>query len=189
MILPPTSRPQKWFSLLTVRDEAATENAPTLEGRRVTVALADPAAPESLLLVEHMWRELGQLYGNTGPCEYTPADVGGEGAAFVVARLDGRPIGCGAVRPLEPGVAEVKRMFVEREARRLGVGRRILEELERAAAALGYAALRLETGVKQPAAIALYEGAGYLRVERYGVYADDPLSVCMEKRLGGTAAP
>jgi len=166
-----------------VRDEA-TQNAPALEGGRVTVALADSSAPESLLLFEHLWKELGQLYGNTGPCEFKPADVLGAGSAFVVARLDGRPVGCGAVRPLAPGVAEVKRMFVEPEARGLGVGRRILQELEREAGVLGYVALRLETGVKQPAAIALYEGAGYRRVERYGVYADDPLSVCMEKRLG-----
>lgn len=164
------------------RDEATEDST-----ARVTVALADPAAPESLLLVEHLWKDLGQLYGNTGPCEFKPSDVEGEGHAFVVARLGGRPVGCGALRPLAPGVGEVKRMFVEPEARGLGVGRRILRELERVAGALGYAALRLETGVKQPAAIALYEGAGYRRVECYGAYAEDPLSVCMEKRLGGSA--
>ena len=170
-----------------LKDEAATENAPAREGRHVTVALSDPSAPESVLLVEHMWKELGQLYGNTGPCEFVPSDVEGAGAAFVVARLDGQPVGCGAIRPHEPGVAEVKRMYVEPAARGLGVGRRILRELESVAGALGYVVVRLETGVKQPAAVALYERAGYQRIERYGIYAEDPLSICMEKRLGEDA--
>ncbi|HJU54039.1 MAG TPA: GNAT family N-acetyltransferase [Pyrinomonadaceae bacterium] len=167
-----------------VRDKAATVNAHAREGRRVTVTLSDPSAPESLLLVEHLWKALGQLYGNTGPCQFVPADVEGAGTAFVVARLDGRPVGCGAIRPHEPGVAEVKRMYVEPAARGLGVGRRILQELESVAGALGYVAIRLETGVKQPAAISLYERAGYQRIERYGTHAEDPLSICMEKRLG-----
>ena len=112
------------------KDEEVKENAPAREGRHVIVTLSDPSTPESILLVEHMWKDLGQLYGNTGPCQFEPSDVEGVGAAFVIARLNGRPVGCGAIRPLEPGVAEVKRMFVERVARGLGVGRQILRELE-----------------------------------------------------------
>jgi GNAT superfamily N-acetyltransferase len=81
-------------------------------------------------------------------------------------------------------VGEVKRVFVEKDARRQGVARRIMERLETIAAQFGYRALRLETGILQPEAINLYKSAGYRRVRCYGRYVDNPLSVCFEKRLG-----
>lgn len=149
----------------------------------VSVEVADPRAAESRALVEQLWEEFGRRYGDTGPCQFVPEDVEGEGCAFVVARLAGRAVGCGAVRPLEAGVAEVKRMYVEPDARRRGVARRVLRELERIARELSYSAVRLETGLKQPEAIRLYEGEGYARVPCHGAYASDPMSVCFEKRL------
>jgi GNAT superfamily N-acetyltransferase len=103
--------------------------------------------------------------------------------AILVAYLDDRPTGCGALRRLEEGVAEVKRMYVEPWARRRGVGRRILAELEAAALRLGYCVIRLETGVRQPEAIQLYEAVGYRGIACYGEFAASPLSVCFEKNL------
>ncbi|HEY0006972.1 MAG TPA: GNAT family N-acetyltransferase [Pyrinomonadaceae bacterium] len=150
----------------------------------VTVTLADPQSPEGLLLVQHLWEELGQLYGESGPSRFLPSELKGEGKAFVLARLDGEAVGCGAILPLLPGVAEVKRIFVEPSARRSGTARLILRELESVALKLGYTALRLETGIRQPAAIRLYESDGYQRIECYGKFAEDPLSVCFEKRIG-----
>src|SRR5262249_55727197 len=94
-------------------------------------------------------------------------------------------VGCGAVRPLEPGVGEVKRMFVLPEARGRGIARQILRSLEAAAGSLGFRVLRLETGQRQPEAIRLYQTAGYAEIPRFGEYADDPFSVCFEKRLDG----
>lgn len=136
------------------------------------------------MLFQHLWEELGALYGNTGPCEFKPSDVEGPGCAYVVARLDGRAVGCGAILPLAPRMAEVKRMFVEPEARRLGVALGILQELESIARELNYEIVRLETGSRQPGAIRLYEVAGYQHIERYGRHVDDPLSICFEKHLG-----
>jgi GNAT superfamily N-acetyltransferase len=166
-----------------MKNEGAIDNKPASESQRVCVRLADPSSPESLQLFQHLWEELGRLYGHTGPCEFVPADVEGAGDAFVIARLDKQPVGCGAIRPLEPGVAEIKRMFIEPAARRRGIGQRILLELEKVAGVLGYVTVRLETGLRQPEAIRLYERAGYKRIECYGMYAEDPLSICMEKRL------
>lgn len=143
----------------------------------------DPNLPESLSLFQHLWEALGELYGNTGPCEFKPSDVEGEGYAFVVAWLDDRAVGCGAIMPLEPGMAEVKRMFVEPHARRHGVALGILRELERIARELGYEVVRLETGNRQPGAIRLYEVAGYQHIDRYGPHVNDPLSVAFEKCL------
>jgi len=105
---------------------------------------------------------------------------------FLVAWLDGEPAGCGAVRQVIGGPAEageIKRMYTVPAARRRGVSRALLARLEAEGAALGYASLQLETGLRQPEAIALYEAAGYHRIPSYGQYEGDELSVCFAKDL------
>jgi GNAT superfamily N-acetyltransferase len=74
-------------------------------------------------------------------------------------------------------------MYVVADARRLGIGAQILAALESEARRRGYDRLRLETGVRQPEAIALYERAGYVRVENFPPYVDAPMSVCYAKVL------
>ena len=142
-----------------------------------------PHLPDAIMLVESLWQEEGLLYGDTGPCRFKPEDVCHTGSAFIVARLDGRAVGCGAIRPLELGVAELKRIYVLPEARRTGIARRILEALDMRARQMGYRAIRLETGVLQPPAIALYVSQGYSPIPSYGEHAHDPRSRCFEKRL------
>lgn len=102
---------------------------------------------------------------------------------FVVARnADGRAVGTGAVL-LHDGWAEIKRMWVEEDARGLGVAQQILNRLEEEARDAGVGVLRLETGVVSHAALALYEKAGFERRGPFGDYRSDPLSVFMEKLL------
>jgi GNAT superfamily N-acetyltransferase len=103
--------------------------------------------------------------------------------AFLVAYCDGRPIGCGAVRRNEPGIAEIKRMYVAPEARGRGFGRRVLDELEAVARQLGVRRLVLETGPRQPEALALYRNAGYVDIPLFGEYIGSEFSVCMAKDL------
>jgi GNAT superfamily N-acetyltransferase len=113
------------------------------------------------------------------------------GGVFLVARIDGMPVGSGAVRALpggHPGVGEVKRMYTDPAARRRGVSRAILAELERRAPAFGYQRLQLETGSRQPEAIRLYETAGWHRIPPYGQYAADPDSICLAKLLASPQA-
>ena len=74
-------------------------------------------------------------------------------------------------------------MYVEPWARRNGIGRGILAELEATAQRLGYRAVRLETGTRQQEAIRLYESAGYQPIAKYGEFSDNPVSICFEKRL------
>ena len=102
---------------------------------------------------------------------------------FLVAWIDDIAVGCGGLRRIEPGVGEIKRMYVAPSARRSGVARSILTELETNARAFGCTLLKLETGIKQPEAIALYESHGYVLIEPYGVYRDSPLSRCFAKEL------
>ena len=83
----------------------------------------------------------------------------------------------------EDGDAEIKRMFVVPEARGRGLARAILAELEASAAAAGRTRMVLETGLKQPEAIALYSSCGYLPVTKFGYYRHEPLSRCMGKPL------
>jgi putative acetyltransferase len=99
-----------------------------------------------------------------------------------VARLEGVAVGCGAFQLHGDGSAEVKSMFVVPEARGRGVGRALLETIE-AALRGRVAPLRLETGIRQQAALRLYESAGFRRRGPFGSYRDDPLSVFMEKPL------
>jgi putative acetyltransferase len=149
----------------------------------ITISRADPRTEECLLLSEHSWAELNRLYGDVDRADFFSLDFTGPTAAFVVARQSGRALGCGAVREYAPRIAEIKRIFVEPEARGLGIGRKILSMLEMIAVDYGYHALQLETGVRQPAAIRLYEAAGYEHIPAYGRYRNDPLSVCFGKVL------
>jgi putative acetyltransferase len=102
---------------------------------------------------------------------------------FFVAREQGRAFGCGAFVLGADGQAEMKRVFVDPAARGKGIARLIMETLEREAALLGVTLMQLETGIKQPEAIALYRKFGYVERGPFGSYQPDPLSLFMEKRL------
>ena len=104
-------------------------------------------------------------------------------ARFLVAFAGDEALGCGALRLLEPGVGEIKRMYVRPEARGRGVGAQLLAALEAEARALAVSVLRLETGIRQPEAIQLYERRGYHRRAAFGEYREDPLCRCYEKLL------
>lgn len=102
---------------------------------------------------------------------------------FAVARdAEGQAVGCGAV-VLEADGGELKRMFVRPRARGQGVAQRLLARLEAEAGARGCRLLQLETGPYQPEALGLYARCGFARRGPFGGYADDPLSVFMEKSL------
>ncbi|WP_086522666.1 GNAT family N-acetyltransferase [Clavibacter michiganensis] len=123
---------------------------------------------------------------------YHALDVGDlerPGVTFLVARHDGRALGTAAVVDGGDGSAELKRVFVTDAARGLGVGRALLVAAEDRARALGAHVMRLETGLPQTAAIAMYERGGYRHVPRFGKYAEDPTSVCMERDLRADPGP
>ena len=102
---------------------------------------------------------------------------------FVIARADGKAIGCGALRRRDPTTIEVKRMYVEPEMRGRGVARQILGHLESTARTMGAERLVLETGLYQDEAIRLYRAAGFKTIECFDEYAGTPTSVCFEKPL------
>ena len=99
----------------------------------------------------------------------------------VVIYENDQPIGCGAIKEFEPGVMEIKRMFVIKENRGKGYASRMLKELETWASEFGYEKCILETGINQPEAIALYKKNGYHFISNYGQYAGVEKSFCFEK--------
>lgn len=101
----------------------------------------------------------------------------------VVGYLDQRPVACGAIKPFSEGQMEVKRMYVHPDYRGKGLASEVLQELEKWAGELGSRACVLETGKRQPEAIALYQKAGYAVTENYGQYIGVENSVCMRKDL------
>ena len=116
----------------------------------------------------------------------TAADI----AVVVVAydATDGTPMGCGAFRDLhdDQPTVEIKRMYVRPQYRGRRIGRRILRDLEARARERGAVRTRLETGILQPEAVRLYEGAGYRRIPNFGDYTDDEGSLCFERTLDAT---
>lgn len=101
----------------------------------------------------------------------------------IVAYSDGIPVGCGALKKYDNSTIEVKRMFTLTKVRGKGVATNILNELENWAAQLGYNRCILETGKKQPNAIALYKKTGYTIIPNYAQYTGIYNSVCFEKLL------
>ena len=102
----------------------------------------------------------------------------------VVAYIDKEAVGCGAIRPFDDASVEVKRMFVPTEHRGRGIAKDILKELESWAVELSFKRCILETGLKQPEAIALYTKSGYNSIPNYGQYQGMYNSVCFEKFVG-----
>jgi putative acetyltransferase len=101
-----------------------------------------------------------------------------------VAYEDSRPVSCGAIKEYDSNTIEIKRMFTLLEKRRKGIAAMVLKELEAWAADLSYKRCILETGRKQPEAIALYCKNGYKSITNYGQYAGVENSVCFEKLIG-----
>lgn len=154
---------------------------------RVSVSInAEPFdSPDARRLIAALDATLSKLYPPAqrfGPNLKAEHLESGRGA-FFIARDGDRPVGCGAIRVLDPTTAEVKRMYVEPDQRGNGVGWAVLARLEMAAAELGVGRLVLETGIHQEAAIALYRRNGFTQVDCWGEYATAPTSVCFEKKI------
>jgi GNAT superfamily N-acetyltransferase len=150
----------------------------------ITVTRENPHSAIASVLIDELVSELSYRYADRDDDEassFSPGDVTVPRSVFVVARLDGVPVGCGALRPKTDSVVEIKRMYVRKEARGKGVARAVLAELEWLAAEFGYASMILETGIRQPEAIALYTAQGFVQIPNFGDYADNPLSVCYGK--------
>ena len=145
--------------------------------------------PDAVTLVQRVQAEYVERYGGPDETPIEPSYFDPPGGLFLVGYLDGVPVATGGwrqspVRALDGrSAAEIKRMYVVPEARRRGLSRAVLAELERTAAAAGHDLMVLETGMKQPEAIALYLSAGYVPIPGFGHYCGHELSRHFGKRV------
>ena len=145
--------------------------------------------PDALRLIAQVQDEYVVRYGGPDRTPLDPLLFEPPPGSFFVGYLDGVAVATGAWRRSgieafgRTATVEVKRMYVAPTARRRGLGRLMLARLEESAAGHGAEAVVLETGLRQPEAIALYESAGYLPVPAFGYYKDAPLSRCFGRRL------
>ncbi|WP_328424391.1 GNAT family N-acetyltransferase [Streptomyces sp. NBC_00443] len=149
----------------------------------ITVDLVDGAAPDARACLDAYAADLDERFpeGFDKDDLVRPEEVSGDAGAFFVAYEERRPVGCGALRRLEPGVGEIRHVWVHPEARRLGLARRLLAALEQEAAARHLTAVRLDTHAALTEAQAMYRACGYTDIPAYddNVYA----SHWFEKRL------
>jgi len=143
----------------------------------VEIRVADPAGPDGRRCLRAYFAELNRRsdvpFDPTKGTSAEPHELRHPAGAFLIAELNGQPIGCGAVKYRGSDAADIKRMWVAESARGLGIGRRLLEELERMARASGAQAVRLDTNQALVEAINLYRSAGYTEVAPFN---DEPFA-------------
>ena len=137
----------------------------------IQVVVTDPKSRIAQACIDCYMHELTVRFEdgfqpNEGPSA-EPHELVHPRGVFLVGMLEGRPVACGALKNLAPGVGEIKRMWVAPQARGLGIAKRILSELERHASELGFNTIRLDTNKALSEAAAMYKKFGYVEIERY----------------------
>jgi GNAT superfamily N-acetyltransferase len=140
--------------------------------------------PVAVLLIRELDADLLERYGEGAVLAEAGQFTEARGGRFLLARVDGEPAGCAGVRRETASAAELKRMWVRPAWRRRGIAQALLTGCEDAARELGYADLWLETGTRQPEALALYAAAGYGPVPAFGQWACAPDSIHLGRGLG-----
>jgi DNA-binding MarR family transcriptional regulator/GNAT superfamily N-acetyltransferase len=182
--LEPLSEPQRRRLVA-----AMAEVERLLTAALVEIDVVDPAHRDAQLCVREYFAELGRRFDmGFDPALSIPVELDElrpPAGLFLVAALRGEPVGCGALRFHGGQPTELKRMWVAESARGLGIGRRLLDELERRAAAGGARVIRLETNGALTEAIGLYRSAGYREVDAFN--AEPYAHHWFEKQLGAGA--
>ncbi|TWD58006.1 putative acetyltransferase [Agrobacterium vitis] len=149
----------------------------------VTITREAPRQPEVIRLLTLSDVYMASLYPAESNHLLDVSALEKPGVHFFVARNEGRVVGCAALVEAGDDTAEIKRMFVDPEARGLSLGKKLMAALEEQARSLALRAIRLETGISQPEAIGLYRKAGFVEIAPFEPYKPDPLSMFMEKEL------
>ncbi len=142
-----------------------------------------PDQPDVMALIEALDAYANALYPPESNHLLGISGLSGPAVAFLVVRDGSEAVGCGAVLRDPRGWGEVKRMYVRPDQRGRGIGRRVLAEIEAIARVSRLPLLRLETGIHNTEALALYRRTGFAECAAFGDYAPDPLSVFMQKRV------
>jgi len=149
-----------------------------------TVIMAErPDTADALLLISELEAHLEPIYPKTSRHGYSVEKLMEQGVVFFVTRYDGVAAGCGGIELFGVEYGEIKRMYVRPQFRGLGLAKLMLDHLAAYAQERDIHLLRLETGIHQKEAIALYEWMGFQRIPPFGMYKEDPLSRFYEKHI------
>ncbi len=140
-----------------------------------------PGTPDAILLINELEAHLAPLYPSESRHGFSVEKLLAEDVPFFLLRHDGKPAACGGVKLFGSEYGEIKRMYVRPHFRGRGFAKLMLNHLADYARANGVNLLRLETGIHQREAIALYERLGFKRIPPFGAYKEDPLSLCYER--------
>jgi ribosomal protein S18 acetylase RimI-like enzyme len=149
----------------------------------VRITREHPATEDATALILELESHLAGRYAADSRHGYSVEKLVAQDVAFFLLRDGDTPAGCGGIQLFGTEYGELKRMYVRPEFRGRGFGRLLLDHLADHARNNGIRQLRLETGVHQKEAIALYEGAGFHRIPPFGPYRDDPVSLCYQKAI------
>ena len=153
----------------------------------VTITPERADSPDARALIDELEAYLIPLSPAESRHGYSVEKLIAQAVDFFLIREDGAPAGCGGVQLYGADYGEIKRMYVRPAFRGRGLGKLMLDHLADHVRSRGIGRLRLETGIAQTDAIALYERAGFRRIPPFGTYRDDPLSRFYEKRLHALA--
>ena len=151
---------------------------------RTVITAERPDTADAILLISELEAQLEPLYPKTSRHGYSVEKLMKQGVAFFVTRHDGVLAGCGGIELFGTESGEIKRMYVRQQFRGLGLAKLMLNHLSAYARERNVHLLRLETGIHQKEAIALYERMGFQTIPPFGIYKEDPLSRFFEKRIG-----
>lgn len=147
----------------------------------LSIKTANPSDEKVAAIIEELSINLYLRFGSDGKNSFTDWQYNNDKFIFVIAELEDKIVGCGAIRPITNTIGEVKRMYSKFPGQK--IGQTILAFLEDKAKTIGYTDLILETRVKNEEAIQFYQKQGYKTIPNYGKYIDRPEAICLGKSL------
>lgn len=146
----------------------------------LTITQESPLTKEGRALIEGSEDALRAVYTIDECFTFSAEELDTPNIQFFVARKEGKPLGCVALCACDE-YAEIKRLFVTPNARGTGAARKLMHQIETQALVAGHKIIRLETGPKLAAGVALYKKLGYRKIGPFGDYPNHPASLFMEK--------
>lgn len=147
----------------------------------ISIKTANPSDEKVAAIIEELSTNLYLRFGSDGKNSFTDWQYNNSKFVFAVAEIDKEIVGCGAIRPINDNIGEVKRMYSKFPGKK--IGQTILAFLEENAKTIGYINLVLETRVKNKEAIQFYLKQGYKIIPNYEKYKDRPEAICLGKSL------
>lgn len=147
----------------------------------VSIKITDPNDKKVAVIIEELSANLYLRFGSDGKNSFSDWQNDNSKYVFVIAEINNEIVGCGAIRPIEENIGEVKRMYSKIPRKK--IGQTILTFLENTAKTIGYTNLVLETRIKNQEATQFYQKQGYKVIPNYGKYVDRPEAICFGKSL------